>query len=59
MAAIGGLGVIVVGSPYLGADAGGALALTAGVCLAAAIASGGWLTFARLAWADARRHWSC
>lgn len=49
--AIVGLGVIVVGSPYLGADAGGALALTAAGCVAAAIAGGGWLTFARLAWA--------
>jgi len=49
--AVVGLGVIIVGSPYLGADAGGALALTAGGCVAAAIASGGWLTFARLAWA--------
>jgi hypothetical protein len=51
VAAIVALGVIVVGSPYLGADAGGALALTAAGCLAAAIAGGGWLTFARLAWA--------
>ena len=51
VAAIGGLGVVVVGSPHLGADAGGALALTAGVCVAAAIATGGWLTFTRLAWA--------
>ncbi len=51
VAAVVGLGVIVVGSPYLGADAGGALALTAAGCLAAAIARGGWLTFARLAWA--------
>ncbi len=51
VAAIVSLGVIVVGSPYLGADAGGALALTAAGCLAAAIAGGGWLTFARLAWA--------
>lgn len=48
---VGGLGVIVVGSPYLGADTGGAVALTAGVCIAVAVAAGGWLTFARLAWA--------
>lgn len=48
---LGGVGVVVVGSPYLGADAGGAVALTAGVCIAAVIASGGWLTFARLLWA--------
>jgi hypothetical protein len=48
---VGGVGVVVVGSPYLGSDAGGALALTAGVTVAAAICTGGWLTFARLAWA--------
>jgi hypothetical protein len=48
---IGGAGVILVGSPYLGADAGGAVALTAGVCIAVAVSAGGWLTFARLAWA--------
>jgi hypothetical protein len=48
---VGALGVLLVGSPYLGADAGGAVALTAGVCIAAALATGGWLTFARLAWA--------
>ena len=36
--------MVVVGSPYLGADASGAVALTAGVCAAAAIAVGGWLT---------------
>jgi len=51
VAAVGGLGVLLVGSPYLGADAGGAVALTAGVCIAAALSTGGWLTFARLAWA--------
>ncbi|MEU4692218.1 hypothetical protein [Actinoplanes sp. NPDC023714] len=47
----GGLGVVVVGSPYLGADPVGAIALTAGVCVAAAISTGGWLTFPRFAWA--------
>jgi hypothetical protein len=51
MAVVGGAGVVLVGSPYLGADAGGAVALTAGVCVAAAMSTGGWLTFARLAWA--------
>src|SRR6185295_2759704 len=51
VAVIAALGVIVVGSPVLGADPGGAVALTAGGCIAAAIASGGWLSFARLAWA--------
>ena len=48
---VGGLAVVMVGSPYLGADAVGAVALTAGVCVAAAISAGGWLTFRRLAWA--------
>ncbi|HEX5596514.1 MAG TPA: hypothetical protein VFX61_10940 [Micromonosporaceae bacterium] len=48
---VGGVGVVVVGSPYLGSDPVGAIALTAGVSIAAAIATGGWLTFARLAWA--------
>jgi len=51
VAVLGGIGVLLVGSPYLGADAGGAVALTAGVCIAAALSTGGWLTFARLAWA--------
>jgi hypothetical protein len=48
---VGGLGVVIVGSPYLGADPGGAVALTAGVCIAVAVSVGGWLTFSRLAWA--------
>ncbi|MFC6023610.1 hypothetical protein ACFP2T_46575 [Plantactinospora solaniradicis] len=48
---VGVLGVIVVGSPYLGADPVGAVALTAGVSIAAAISTGGWLTLGRLAWA--------
>ncbi|MEV4350562.1 hypothetical protein AB0J83_39400 [Actinoplanes sp. NPDC049596] len=47
----GGVGVVMVGSPYLGADPVGAVAVTAGVCVAAAISRGGWLTFARFAWA--------
>jgi hypothetical protein len=51
---VGGLGavaVVMVGDPFLGADAGGAVALTAGVCVATAICTGGWLTFTRLVWA--------
>lgn len=48
---VGGVGVVVVGSPYLGSDAVGAIALTAGVGIAAAIGTGGWLTLARLTWA--------
>jgi hypothetical protein len=51
VAAIGAFVVVLVGSPSLGADAGGAVALTAGACLAAALSQGGWLTFTRLAWA--------
>jgi hypothetical protein len=48
---LGGLGVVMVGSPYLGADPVGAIAVTAGVCVAAAMSTGGWLTFTRFAWA--------
>ncbi|MEW2445391.1 hypothetical protein [Micromonospora marina] len=51
MVTVGGLAVVTVGSPYLGADSIGAIALTAGVSVAAAICSGGWLTVSRLAWA--------
>ncbi|GAA2612161.1 hypothetical protein GCM10010399_48820 [Dactylosporangium fulvum] len=51
MAVLGAVGMVVVGSPYLGADASGAVALTAGVCVAAAMAVGGWLTITRLVWA--------
>ncbi|HLL68769.1 MAG TPA: hypothetical protein VK453_24090 [Micromonosporaceae bacterium] len=51
MAATGALGIAVVGSPYLGADEAGAVGFSAGVCVAAAMAAGGWLTFGRLAWA--------
>ena len=48
---IGGFAVVMVGSPYLGADPVGAIAVTAGVCVAAVISTGGWLTLARFAWA--------
>jgi len=51
VAVLGGIGVVLIGSPYLGADAGGAIALTAGTCITAVLATGGWLTFARLVWA--------
>lgn len=50
VAAVGALGIVVVGSPYLGADATGAVALSAGVCLAAAASSGGWFTASRIVW---------
>jgi len=46
---VGAVGVIIVGSPYLGGDPVGAIALTAGVSVAAAISTGGWLTPGRLA----------
>ncbi|MGK5682317.1 hypothetical protein [Actinoplanes sp. URMC 104] len=51
MVLVGAVGVVMVGSPYLGADPVGAIAVTAGVCVAAAITTGGWLTFPRFAWA--------
>ncbi|GIF46470.1 hypothetical protein DFJ67_4874 [Asanoa ferruginea] len=46
---VGGIGVLLVGSPYLGSDPIGAVALTAGVCIATALSTGGWLTLGRLA----------
>jgi hypothetical protein len=49
--AVGALGVVLAGSPYLGADIGGAVALTVGVCVAAAMCTGGWVTAGRVAWA--------
>ncbi|MFI5490584.1 hypothetical protein [Micromonospora echinaurantiaca] len=51
VATVGSTAVVVVGSPYLGADPIGAIALTAGVSVAAVISAGGWLTVSRLAWA--------
>jgi hypothetical protein len=51
MVIFGALGVVLVGSPYLGGDAVGAIALTAGVAIAAVISTGGWLTPSRLLWA--------
>lgn len=50
--ALGTAAVVVVGSPFLGADSVGAIALTAGVTVAAVISTGGWLTLSRLAWAS-------
>lgn len=48
VAVVGAIGVVLAGSPYLGADIGGAVALLAGVCVAAALCGGGWLTYPRL-----------
>lgn len=47
---VGAVGVVVAGSPYLGDDIGGAVALLAGVCVAAALSTGGWLAMQRVAW---------
>lgn len=52
IAAAGCAGIFVVGSPYLGDDPSGAVGLTVAICLAAGIATGGWLSFARFAWAS-------
>jgi hypothetical protein len=52
-AAPGAGAVVLLGSAYLGGEAGGAVAMTAGVCLAAALCTGGWLTVTRIAWAAA------
>ncbi len=51
VALVGAIGVIIVGSPYLGSDPGAAVAVTAGVAVAGALATGGWLTLTRLGWA--------
>ncbi|GLY24239.1 hypothetical protein [Micromonospora sp. NBRC 101691] len=50
--AVGTVAVVIVGSPYLGSDSVGAIALTAGVTVAAVICTGGWLTLSRLVWAS-------
>ncbi|GAB3229593.1 hypothetical protein GCM10027447_23070 [Glycomyces halotolerans] len=50
MAGIGCIGVLVVSLNFLGDSVPAAVALTVGTCLAAALATGGWVTFARLAW---------
>ncbi|WP_026930268.1 hypothetical protein [Glycomyces tenuis] len=50
MAGIGCLGVMVVSAGFLGDSVPAAVALTVGTCLAAALATGGWFTFARLLW---------
>ncbi len=51
VALVGAIGVIIVGSPYLGSDPGAAVGVTAGVAVAGALATGGWLTLTRLGWA--------
>ncbi len=49
VAVAGCVGVVIVGSPYLGSNAAGAIGLTAGACVATVMASGRWLTPIRLA----------
>lgn len=49
---VGAAGVVLVGSPYLGAEIGGAVALAAGVAAASALSTGGWLVARRLLWAS-------
>src|SRR5690606_28997121 len=46
---VGALGVVLAGSPYLGDDMGGAVAMIVGVGLAAVPDTGGWLTGRRVA----------
>lgn len=52
IALAGSVGVLIVGAPFLGNDPVGVVALTVGVCLAAVMSTGGWLTFGRFAWAS-------
>ena len=48
VALLGSAGVVVVGSPYLGADSAGAIALAVGACVAVSMATGAWLTVSRV-----------
>ncbi|THV29608.1 hypothetical protein [Glycomyces paridis] len=50
MAGIGCLGVLVVSAGFLGDSVPAAVAIIVGTCLAAALATGGWVTFSRFAW---------
>ncbi|THV41366.1 alkaline phosphatase family protein [Glycomyces buryatensis] len=50
MAGIGCLGVLVVSAGFLGDSVPAAVGLTVGTCLAAALATGGWVTFSRFVW---------
>jgi hypothetical protein len=45
-------GAVLAGSPYLGDNIGGAVAMIVGGSLAAALCTGGWLTVRRVAWAS-------
>jgi hypothetical protein len=50
MAGIGCLGVFVVSVGFLGDSVPAAVAIIVGTCLAAALATGGWVTFPRFVW---------
>ncbi|SDE04468.1 hypothetical protein [Glycomyces harbinensis] len=50
MAGIGALGVLVVSSGFLGDSVPAAVAIIVGICLASALATGGWVTFSRFVW---------
>lgn len=50
MAGIGCVGVLVVSAGFLGDSVPAAVAIIVGTCLAAALATGGWVTFPRFAW---------
>lgn len=50
MAGIGCLGVLVVSVGFLGDSVPAAVAIIVGTCLAAALATGGWVTFPRFVW---------
>ncbi|WP_030159814.1 hypothetical protein [Glycomyces sp. NRRL B-16210] len=50
MAGIGCLGVLVVSAGFLGNSVPAAVAIIVGTCLAAALATGGWVTFSRFVW---------
>jgi hypothetical protein len=50
MAGTGCLGVLVVSAGFLGDSVPAAVAFIVGTCLAAALATGGWVTFQRFVW---------
>ncbi|MDA1360300.1 hypothetical protein O1R50_11745 [Glycomyces luteolus] len=50
MAGIGCAGVIVASAGFLGDSVPAAVAIIVGTCLAAALATGGWVTFQRFVW---------
>jgi hypothetical protein len=50
MAGIGCAGVLAVSAGFLGDSVPAAVAIIVGTCLAAALATGGWVTFSRFVW---------